>query len=425
MKNYPQPRKPAPVTRPLSRVPPARGRPTPAARPPGPFPRPAPRPYGGPAFKPPVPFGQKPPGELVRYVLPRVPGRLVPFLGWALLAYDLWQLWQWWHKPNSMYGDWQLICYKPHSNSWVSYLPAPLVVPYCDFATYASPMPETPPKTILRGDEIEGWIGRGRVWEQWTTYDGGFQPERMTVPVEQPVPVPVLPWPAVDPWYIPIVQPVPPPLPIPWPLLPGRSPARQPPGPVERPERGPIRELPPVEPLPPPSPEVLPVPDPGMPPVPVPTPVPTPVPSPGAVVEVEPGSPPVLQPEPPHKWRPPSGKEKERKRGLKPLDFAWFKWAASAITESSDLIKAVYDALPVKERRFYASRRGKWMDKDITPQDRLARIYANYDKLDMAKVVQNVIANQIEDYIIGRMSGKVSKKMRGRLSRPILWGPAL
>jgi len=133
-----------------------------------------------------------------------------------------------------------------------------------------------------------------------------------------------------------------------------------------------------------------------------------------------------------HATRPPPPRVKENKRRSPAAGLLW--WAANAATERTDYIKAAYNALPWQVRRFKATRgpnKGKWMDKDISPQDRLNRIHDHIEKLDIYEFAKNVAVNNAQDFALGKVSQQV-QKLNGLLAeygyaRPagIETGPAL
>lgn len=106
----------------------------------------------------------------------------------------------------------------------------------------------------------------------------------------------------------------------------------------------------------------------------------------------------------PHGVLPPGPRERERKRNFTGSGAGAFVWAvANALTEATDVTNAIYKALPPSVRRF-KGRNGKWMDKDIAWQDRAKRIMANLDKVDIDQAMLNILANQMEDFVIGKFS---------------------
>lgn len=146
-------------------------------------------------------------------------------------------------------------------------------------------------------------------------------------------------------------------------------------------------------------------------------------------IVVRPNAPP--SPAPPHVRRPPVKGEKERKpgrdvkRAIDPI--------VGPITEAVDAIDAVYDALPwsVRKQVYRKCRAGGGQPREcMTPQKKLKVIYDNAHRLDMAKVVENLAKNHLEDRVIGELSRRADKNLRDRgwhdtFGRGPTSGPAL
>ncbi len=302
-------------------------------------------------------------------------------------------------------------------------------------------VPDSPnSNVIIRGKDNTGAGVRFDPYEYywWPPKTPLPAPVPIRRPIYLPPVIPTIPeW--IDPNPIPIGKPTPHPVPPPFPLPPQN--------PDWRPIGDPTPFTPPYAPDPGPSPQPRPLPWPG--------PIPwTPSPQPGP--EINPETPPVPQPNPeaepkPRPWerpmweiefnpnpngrprarprprprpvrhqlRPPRKGEKERKLlGGKALGILW--WVANGITEMTDVVNAFYKALPAEYRRF-KGRDGRWRDKDITPQDRMQRLYTYWDKVDMNAAIDNLITNQIEDYVIGKF-GKMLAKASQQSGRPVGYG---
>ena len=220
--------------------------------------------------------------------------------------------------------------------------------------------------------------------------------------------------PALDPNSQPIGVPVPTPNPIPVPMLPGikPNPDRVP---SERPDNGPepkpdpwsppepVSPFPPEKPFPP-----NPRPDPGENPKP---PVDPYVPS----VDIDTGAisnNPWITPRPGrHYKRPPGSNEREKKTKKNPGAFyRILNGIVGFAGEAGDLVGAVYDALPKSETR-WKGRDGKWRDRDYGPIEKAQRIYNNLDKLDVDKAIENIIANEAEDRLIGGLASGARKNL--------------
>lgn len=214
--------------------------------------------------------------------------------------------------------------------------------------------------------------------------------------------------PALDPNSVPIGVPVPTPHPIPVPWLPGIKPnpdrvpsERSDNGPVPKPDPWaprpePVSPFPPEKPFPP-----NPRPDPGGRPKP---PVDPYVPS----VDIDTGAisnNPLITPRPGrHYKRPPGSNEREKKTTENPgAYYRILNGIVGFAGEAGDVVEAVYDALPKSETR-WKGRDGKWRDRDYGPIEKAKRIFNNLDKLDVDKAIENIIANEAEDRLIGGLS---------------------
>lgn len=110
------------------------------------------------------------------------------------------------------------------------------------------------------------------------------------------------------------------------------------------------------------------------------------------------------------------------------------------ITESADAIEAVHKALPRELRakpvwvpaecgkRVYTARGWRRTDQyaDVgcgyfrasNPWEKAVAVYANWEKVDLGKALTNLVENQLEDYIIGKIGSVVGKASR-KAGRPI------
>lgn len=143
-----------------------------------------------------------------------------------------------------------------------------------------------------------------------------------------------------------------------------------------------------------------------------------------------PGRPPVRSK--PAGNRPPRKREKEpdKVRGSKQfLKIA--SWAINAVTESADAVNSVYKGLPWQLRagaKWECDENGaycewrwskqNWLDRPLSIQDKAQAIVDHYDKLDLNKAVDELVENQIEDFIYGKAGTqlkKSSKQLQGFL----------
>lgn len=89
--------------------------------------------------------------------------------------------------------------------------------------------------------------------------------------------------------------------------------------------------------------------------------------------------------------------------------------AANAITETLDVISALWDALP-------KSRQTRKRGTKTKPQEKLQDLYDNFDQIDWNLAIQNIALNQLEDFALGKLSGeatKASKPWLERMKRPV------
>lgn len=96
--------------------------------------------------------------------------------------------------------------------------------------------------------------------------------------------------------------------------------------------------------------------------------------------------------------RPERGKPEKKVRLMGPIGTA-LAAGFHGLTEWKDFVESIHDALPKK----YQSKNG-----GLLPMENA--IWKNFDKIDWAQAVQNVIWNQIEDAIIGGLHGAQKKK---------------
>lgn len=334
-----------------------------------------------------VPFGRRPP---LPFSVPRGPvfplvglgGRLIPLVGWALLAYDLYQLWQWFQQRSSMPlsdSGWIQCCDSGSSAQINSYaigsLSVNLTNPFACTATLCGTAGQ-----LYSGDPADGIpgftkTGSGSYQKQYLylgvrngantrqTHLKGYmrivaRPDRQTPDVPGA-------WPEwVPETVVPTGIPIPDPIGDPYyqPFIPWLDPFLNPPlGPAPYPEGPPVYR-PPTQPY---RPEMG---DSGN-DVPQGEFNPTPRPNGDAW---------------PH--RPPKG-EKERKiKGGYNRIRAFLGGLLSNMSEVNDVIEALWDALPDSAQTEDANLRQKFND-----------LYQNADDIDMSEAVQNLVENQVED----------------------------
>lgn len=92
----------------------------------------------------------------------------------------------------------------------------------------------------------------------------------------------------------------------------------------------------------------------------------------------------------PHTAGRPPARTKERKIDAHGPGLAWVKRGLSFVTEGLDYLDAFYDAIEGAPKR------------PMSPEAKARYLYAHWQDVDMAKAMQNLAANAIEDYVIGK-----------------------
>lgn len=144
--------------------------------------------------------------------------------------------------------------------------------------------------------------------------------------------------------------------------------------------------------------------------------------------ETQPGFP-GKPPPPPYRPRPPGKGKKEKKQALT-VTGTLVGWLFSTVTELLDVLNCLVDSIdaPGKPRPRWDPTRhngqGGW--RRPTPQQRAAWAYQHADRLDVPAFIQCMIANQIEDAIIGRIGELVkSANQRRGFIAGLTFGAAL
>ena len=312
----------------------------------------------------------------------RAGARFIPYVGWALLAYELFSLWRQ-GQEGVLPAGWEMQC--GTTTAWVGGgsagnncgIPSQLAEKDLSGHTDIRWMEATHFPGQQPADWGTFWRGRIVGTARRVSGSGDFPGLQSGPPSTEPeTPVPNIwrdPW--IDPFSLPIAQPVPVPQPRP---ISRPDPRQQNPyrHPAYQPNRGyganavsPGRYNPPYRDV-----------------------------SVNTTVSLNLG---VRQARGYHNKLPPGNRTKEKK-GIANVPPGLLSVLLGQITEANDYVKAVYKALPANVRR-WKGRDGRWRDHDITPQDQLQRIWENADKLDVGEVVKNLVANEIEDRILGRV----------------------
>lgn len=125
-----------------------------------------------------------------------------------------------------------------------------------------------------------------------------------------------------------------------------------------------------------------------------------------------------------HTNSPPAPGDKERKVIANPRSSSLVSWLVGTVTESIDFIEALHDALP-KDRQatsWYKDKNGKWRKANPSAQKQLDALYKNIDKLDVKQALKNVLINQLQDALIGKLGSRAQKEAKPfleMLGRPV------
>lgn len=114
--------------------------------------------------------------------------------------------------------------------------------------------------------------------------------------------------------------------------------------------------------------------------------------------------------------------EKERKirgQGLVKI----FGAGLSNYSEVGDFIDCIWDALP-EQYQTPAKRAGEAIHRNsrVHLGDKMMDLYENLDKVDFGEAVKNLILNQIEDAVVGRLIGRATKTFGNNLGNALVTG---
>lgn len=129
---------------------------------------------------------------------------------------------------------------------------------------------------------------------------------------------------------------------------------------------------------------------------------------------------------PNHKIAPPRTQTKERKFVMALNNATTLGRIVGFGGEAGDFISAVYDAMDYKCKRAHGTGSGSngW----VTMTDKASQIFLHLDCIDWTKAVKNLIANQVEDLVIGKI-GKTGAKANAAnpygTGKGFMVGPAL
>lgn len=137
-----------------------------------------------------------------------------------------------------------------------------------------------------------------------------------------------------------------------------------------------------------------------------------------------------------HQMRKPGSRTRERKFIANIAARSILGKMIGGVTESLDFINAIWEALPPANRTGQRMiKRGKRAGEYVqafapTPNDKLRDIYRGWDKIDVEAAIRNVILEQLEDALYGRLGRAQQRLARNtleRVGRPVglTTGPAL
>lgn len=112
-----------------------------------------------------------------------------------------------------------------------------------------------------------------------------------------------------------------------------------------------------------------------------------------------------------HELRPPRDNEKEGKVKASALAVYALK-AVNHVTEGIDFVNALYDALPTEYRPKFKDTNYELLN--VTPEKKAKAIFQNFDKINLAEALQNLISNEFEDRLIGEVgqwTGDISRDL--------------
>lgn len=110
-----------------------------------------------------------------------------------------------------------------------------------------------------------------------------------------------------------------------------------------------------------------------------------------------------------HNFRPPRKGEREKKGTLlKGPAWELAGAAMNAVTESADFVDAVFGALPQKLRSELWRKNGK---HPLSYKKKLQALWDYYNQIDIPTAVKNVILNQLQDMIIGKINNAGTKAL--------------
>lgn len=347
------------------------------------------------------PYKRPPFGKLIpapasvavrKAVMNRVIGKFIPFVGWVLLAYDIWEVMQAWRNTNAVGNTGTFVCavqppVPPYSGRIAGYDWGSSNTSFC-----GSQAPHGANNYAPGTPWLKEWMDHStqNIWRGTRSWFYPSKPAYLDFPgfkwgpmYDYGIPLPH--------WF----EPAWPFMPEPYPLAP------------------PIR--------------------PGARPIPRTDPDPKPVPRPAPRLSLPPGVIPAVTiggtsnndrakqgPDFHIKRRPKRRKEKERKKRLSTkLSAEWLellKRTGARYTEMDDFISALYKGLDWKLRR-WRGEDGVWRDRDHTTVGRAARIAALLGEINIQKAIHEIVKNEASD----RAFAKVGQALADRAEKMGYW----
>lgn len=341
----------------------------------------------------------------------RIGGRLVPYLSALILAYELYRFWQY-AKGSEGYDmtGWTHVCGSGGGGTLVGFAqPCGTINANMSLSNYNAKLgklsgfpsqryayfwEDVHPHPVFPNSIMV--VSQNDVWRNDAVYDPPVPPYRISPSVIPPAVPNVSPLPSIDPAFLPIGEPVSHPAPIPYRLLPRMRPNPWRHHAYQRT----AGNYPPDSTLDPYFPFAPTIPSTSLPFV-----------TPPVVVEPVSGTAsyrayPMTVAREQHKLD--RARRNEREKKIKMQGSLGVLALLNAASEAVDLVDCIYDAIPRKYRPRYGNTR--FVLRHPTPQQKVLAIYQHFDKIDIPKALGNVVSNEIEDRIFGKL-GNLSKNV--------------
>lgn len=109
-----------------------------------------------------------------------------------------------------------------------------------------------------------------------------------------------------------------------------------------------------------------------------------------------------------HRFRPPPRGTKERKFILYPASNSAIGLLMNAVSETDDFVTSLYYAVPPRFRSDHSKKAPAGL------HEKMAIVYRHFDKINVGYAINNLIDNQIEDFVYGKM-GRLQAKANRKL----------